>query len=184
MICLAPWRNDRCADNGFTLPEVLVALVVLGLILAGLSTGFRFGQQALVAQSRDTAMENQVGPVDAAPRSLVAKAPGAADAEARFAGTARVLSFRTTMPESLTTQRIRGADVTIGVDPTHRLYLAWLPWYRNWIVAKPLPSRIDLLANVDHIEFAYRNHPAATSSRKSPQSPPSLGGLASSARLW
>jgi general secretion pathway protein J len=156
MTCLAPRRNDRCADHGFTLPEVLVALVVLGLILAGLSTGFRFGQQALVAQSRDTAMENQVGPVDAALRSLVARAwPGAAGAEARFAGTARLLSFRTTMPESLTTQRIRDADVTIGVDPAHRLYLAWLPWYRNWIVAKPLPSRIDLLANVDHIEFAY-----------------------------
>jgi general secretion pathway protein J len=156
MIRMAPRRNDWCAGAGFTLLEVMAALVVLGLILAGLSIGLRFGQQALVAQARDTTVENQVGPVDTALRSLVAKAwPGSVGAEARFAGTARTLSFRTMMPESLTAQRTRDADVTIGVDQAHRLYLAWLPWYRNWIVPKPLPSRIDLLANVDHVEFAY-----------------------------
>jgi general secretion pathway protein J len=149
-------RNDRGARAGFTLIEVLAALAVLGMILVALSTGLRFGRQALLAQNRSMATENQVGPVDAALRSLVAKAwPGAVGAEARFAGTARALSFRTSMPESLTAQRIRDADVTIGVDSEHRLYLAWLPWYRNWMIAKPPPARIDLLANVDHVEFAY-----------------------------
>ena len=147
-------RNRNCA--GFTLIEVLAALAVLGMILVALSTGLRFGQQALSAQNRSTATADQVGPVDTALRSLVAKAwPGAAGAEARFDGTARALSFRTIMPESLTAQRTRDADVTIGVDPEHRLYLAWLPWYRNWMVAKPPPARIDLLANVDHVEFSY-----------------------------
>ena len=149
-------RNDRGARAGFTLIEVLAALAVLGMILVALSTGLRFGRQALLAQNRSMATENQVGPVDAALRSLVAKAwPGAVGAEARFAGTARALSFRTSMPESLTAQRTRDADVTIGVDSEHRLYLAWLPWYRNWMIAKPPPARIDLLANVDHVEFAY-----------------------------
>lgn len=149
-------QNDCQARAGFTLLEVLAALAVLGLILAALSAGLRFGQQALLAQARDTAVEDQIGPVDAALRSLIAKAwPGAVGAEARFIGTARVLSFRTTMPESLTPQRTRDADVTIGVDPAHRLYVSWLPWYRNWIVPKPPPATIDLLANVDHIEFGY-----------------------------
>jgi general secretion pathway protein J len=153
---MARQRNDRGTCAGFTLIEVLAALAVLGMILVALSTGLRFGQQALLAQTRSAATENQVVPVDAALRSLVAKAwPGAAGAEARFAGTERALSFRTVMPESLTAQRTRDADVTIGVDPEHRLYLAWLPWYRNWMVAKPPPARIDLLANVDHVEFAY-----------------------------
>jgi general secretion pathway protein J len=153
---MKPQRNDRSPDAGFTLIEVLAALDVLGVILAALSGGLRFGQQALVAQGRETAAANQVAPVDAALRSLVGQAwPGAAGAEARFAGTARSLSFRTVMPESLTAQRTRDAEVAIGVDPAHRLYLAWLPWYRNWIVPKPPPARIDLLANVDHIEFAY-----------------------------
>ena len=153
---MARQRNDRDTRAGFTLIEVLAALAVLGMILVALSTGLRFGQQALLAQNRSTATEDQVGPVDAALRSLVAKAwPGAVGAEARFAGTARALSFRTSMPESLTAQRTRDADVTIGVDSEHRLYLAWLPWYRNWMIAKPPPARIDLLANVDHVEFAY-----------------------------
>ena len=153
---MKPQRNYGSPDAGFTLVEVLAALAVLGVILAALSGGIRFGQQALVTQDRDTAVANQIAPVDAALRSLVAQAwPGAAGAEAGFAGTARSLSFRTVMPESLTAQRTRDAEVAIGVDPAHKLYVAWLPWYRNWIVAKPPPARIDLLANVDHIEFAY-----------------------------
>jgi general secretion pathway protein J len=149
--------NTACrAGAGFTLLEVLAALAVLGLILAGLSAGLRFGQQALLSQARDTTVENQVGPVDKTLRLLVAQAwPGAVGAEARFSGTARALSFRTVMPESLMAQRTRDADVTIGVSADHQLYLAWLPWYRNWIVAKPPPARIELLANVDHVEFAY-----------------------------
>ena len=115
------------------------------------------GQQALLSQARDTMAANQVGPVDDTLRSLVAQAwPGAAG-RCSFAGTAHVLSFRTMMPESLTATRTRDADVTIGVDPEHRLYLTWLPYYRNWIVAKPPAARIDLLANVDHVEFAYRD---------------------------
>jgi len=153
---LTDCRTHSQSSAGFTLLEVLAALAVLGLILAALSVGLRFGQQALLTQTRDTAIENQISPVDATLRALVARAwPGAVGTEARFEGAARVLSFRTMMPESLSAQRTRDADVTIGVDPEHRLYLAWLPWYRNWIVPKPLPQRIDLLSNVDHVEFAY-----------------------------
>ncbi len=149
---IAPQPHER----GFTLLEVLAALAVLGLILAGLSAALRFGQQALLSQARDTAVANQVGPVDATLRSLIAQTwPGAVGAEARFAGTARAVSFRTVMPESLTALRTRDADVTIGVDADHRLYLAWLPWYRNWIVPKPPPTKIDLLDNVDHVEISY-----------------------------
>jgi general secretion pathway protein J len=151
-----PRRQSMCAATGFTLLEVLAALAVLGLVLAAISTGLRFGQQALRTQARDTAVDNQVEPVDDTLRSLISRAwPGTAGSGAQFLGTARTLSFRTTMPESLISARTRDADVTIAVDPAHRLYLTWLPWYRNWIVPRPLPARIDLLANVDHIEFAY-----------------------------
>jgi len=141
---------------GFTLLEVLAALAILGLILAALSEGVRFGQQALLIQARAREVANQVSPVDATLRSLIGRAwPGAVGTEARFLGTARILSFRTMLPDSLTAARTRDADVTLGVDASHRLYLTWLPWYRNWIIPKPPPARIDLLANVDHVEFAY-----------------------------
>jgi general secretion pathway protein J len=148
----------RCLPGGagFTLLEVLAALAVLGMILAALSAGLRFGQEALRTQSRDIEAENAIGPVDTALRSLIARAwPDPGGAEAKFQGTARTLSLRTMMPESLTGVRIRDADVSIGVDKAHRLFLLWLPWYRHWIRAIPPPQRIELLANVDHVEFSY-----------------------------
>lgn len=43
--------------NGFTLLEVLVALVVLGFLLAGLSQGVRFGIQAWGMQTRRVAQQ-------------------------------------------------------------------------------------------------------------------------------
>jgi len=141
---------------GFTLLEVLAGLVVFGLIVAALTSGARFGQQALVTQARDTAVANQIDPVDNVLRSLIARAwPASGATGARFVGTARTLEFRTTMPEGLAAPRTREADVTIGVDAMHRLVLTWLPWYRNWIVMKPRPERISLLDRVDHVEFAF-----------------------------
>ena len=151
-----PAASGNAVRGGFTLLEVLAVLVVLGFVLAALSAGLRFGWEAQKAQTRDTEVANQIGPVDETLRSLITLAwPGASGAEARIVGSARTLSLRTEMPESLTSARTRDADVTIGVDSSHRLYLTWLPWYRNWIVPRPPPARIELLANVDHVEFAY-----------------------------
>ncbi len=144
------------AGAGFTLLEVLAALVVLGLIIAGVSAALRFGQEALTAQSREIVAIDDAGPVDATLRTLIARAwPDSGGAGARFEGTAHTLSFRTRLPESIASARVRDADVAIGVDAGHQLTLTWLPWYRNWIVPKPQPQRIDLLADVDHVEFAY-----------------------------
>jgi general secretion pathway protein J len=142
--------------DGFTLLEVLAALAVLGLILAALASGVRFGAAALQAQARDSSAAEQIGPVDTMLRALIARAwLDSGEADARFIGTERSLSFRTEMPRRLTTERIRDADVTIGVDATHRLYLAWTPWYRHWLVAPPPAERIELLDAVERVEFAY-----------------------------
>ena len=154
---------------GFTLLEVLAGLAIFGLILAGLTSGVRFGQEALKTQSRSTSVVNDIAPVDAVLRSLIARAwPGGAGsaggADARFTGTARTLSFRTVLPMSVVRDpgrsasgwlRTRDAAVSIGVDSTHRLYLTWLPWYRRWLDVKPRPQRVEMLSGLDHIEFAY-----------------------------
>jgi general secretion pathway protein J len=155
-IAAAPCRNAVQAQAGFTLLEVLAALVVLGLILAALTSGVRFGQQALLTQARDASIANQIDPVDNMLRSVISRAwPASGATDARFSGTARTLAFRTTMPERHATASTREADVTIGVDTMHRLVLTWLPWYRNWIVVRPRPERVALLDKVDHVEFAF-----------------------------
>jgi general secretion pathway protein J len=153
---MTPPRGGSRSSAGFTLLELLAALAVFGLILVALTSGLRFGQQALRIQARDTEAATQIGPVDSTLRSLIAAAwPGAGGTDARFIGTAATLSFRTIMPKGLANTRTRDADVTIAVDTANRLYLAWLPWYRNWIVARPRPERIDLLGDVDHVQFSY-----------------------------
>jgi len=153
---MMPVRERMRSVAGFTLLEMLAALVVFGLILVALTSGLRFGEQALRAEVRETVVQDQIGPVDDTLRSLIARAwPAATGTDVRFSGTARTLSFRTTLPEGLSAARVRDADVTIGVDAAHRLYLTWLPAYRNWIVPRPWPYRIDLLTGVDHVELAY-----------------------------
>jgi len=157
-----PWTNtpmsgsERCA-RGFTLLEVLAALIVLGLILSGLSAGVRFGRDAQRIEAREVAAGNRLEPVDSMLRQIISRAwpGGAGGGDSKFAGSARTLSFRTTMPESLTGSRFRDADVAVGVDIDHRLFLSWLPAYRNWIVTRPRPERISLLSGVDRVEFSY-----------------------------
>jgi general secretion pathway protein J len=113
-------------------------------------------EQVRHMHARGTATANQVVPVDSALRLLIEKAwPGARGEETQFIGGKNTLSLRTEMPDSLVATRTRDAQVTISVDKTHRLYLTWLPWYRNWIVARPSPERIELLTNVDRVEFSY-----------------------------
>jgi general secretion pathway protein J len=144
------------AQEGFTLLEILAAIAVLGLILGVLAGGLRYMGQVRHMYASDTVAANQIVPVDSTLRLLIEKAwPGARGMETQFTGGENTLSFRTQMPDGLVAIRTRDAQVTIGVDKAHRLYLTWLPWYRNWIVAQPRSERIDLLTNVDRVEFSY-----------------------------
>ena len=138
---------------------------MFGLILAALASGLRFGHQAMRTQAHDALVGNEIGQADAMLRFLVARAWAgrAGGAATPFRGTAGTLSFRTTMPEgwrggpggNADLPRTGDAEVTIDVDAGHRLRLLWSPRYRNWIVPRPTPARVDLLTGVDHVEFAY-----------------------------
>ncbi len=153
---MMPGAASFAARAGFTLLEVLAALAVLGLIVAAIATAMRFAGQSVSFQAHASLTTEQVLPVDETLRALVARAwPDDGGAGAEFVGTARTLSFRTEMPESMSSAKIRDADVTIGVDLAHRLTVTWRPWYRKWIVPLPAPLRSGLLSGVDHVEFAY-----------------------------
>jgi general secretion pathway protein J len=152
-------HRDRQA--GFTLLETLVALLVLGFLIAGLVQGLRLGVNAWQMQTRKLAEQGDMDAADRTLRELIARMDpgGFSPQRPTFAGTARSFAFTTTLPNAADMLATRQADVTLGVDENHRLELLWLPHYRNRIGPLPRPDRVVLRQDVDHLEIAYWHAP-------------------------
>ncbi len=143
--------------NGFTLLEILVALVVLGFLLAGLSQGVRFGLQAWSVQTRRVGQQTDMDAVDRTLRRLLAQAdPGESGQPPSFAGTAHTLAFNAVLPVAANNAGVREADIGLGVDGRHRLVLrASAHPHAEWL-GPPVPPRVVvLLDRVDHIDISY-----------------------------
>ncbi len=150
-------------DGGFTLLEVLVALVVLGFLVLGLSQGVQFGLKALDTQSRTLAARDGLDSVDRALRRLVALTdPGDAVEHPRFYGGERSLRFVTELPAAAGALASPRVDVALLVDQAHRLMLMWTPsLHAARFGPPPPPQATELLGNIDHLEFAYWRPAAA-----------------------
>lgn len=149
-------RYRTVCQGGFTLLEVLVALVVLGLLMVTLSEGVRVGLNAWAFEGR---MEGQAGKLEAtdrALRQLIERAlPTDPQATDGFTGSPHVLSLVTTLPEGYGAPSTHEADVTLLVADGHRLELLWRPHYSRWIVPPPPSSAIPLMDGVQQVDFAY-----------------------------
>jgi len=147
---------NRRRDGGFTLLELLVALVVLGFILAGLSQGVRYGLRATDSQARTLAERSELDAVDRALRRLIEQMdPGTARDGASVQGSAGRLVFVSELPAAsgLPTRRV---DIALGVDGARRLVLRATPRPAGKPFGPPpLPIETELLRDVDHIEFSY-----------------------------
>src|SRR5689334_9712496 len=53
-------RDRRNTPSGFTLLEVLIVIIILGLILAALSSGVRFAGKVWQVQQRDTTVQGDL----------------------------------------------------------------------------------------------------------------------------
>lgn len=145
----------RC--GGFTLLEVLVTLIVLGLLLATLEQGIRFG---LRAWSMEQTMGSRISGLETTDRALrlliSGSSPGdPASREAAFTGGAHEMSFITTLPEGFGAPVTHEVDARLLVASGHRLELRWRPHYRQWIMQPPAPTTTILLDGVDHLDLAY-----------------------------
>jgi general secretion pathway protein J len=151
----------RRASNGFTLLEVLVALAVFGLLMAGLTQGMRFGFAAWRTQSRALIVRGDLDALDRTLRSLIARAsPGSLSGQPPlFRATPRALTFTTDLPEGAAAGTgylaTRHADVTLTVDRAHRFLMLWQPHYRNRLGQLPPPRQVVLLPDVERLELAY-----------------------------
>ena len=149
-------------DGGFTLLEIVVALVVLGILLVTLSRGTQFGLAAFDRQDRMINVGGRLEAVDRTLRRLIVQLdPGTATDGDTVVGARHVLVFRSRLPVGETVGGTVGetgtlADLRLSVDDDHHLVLAWLP-HRHVKAANaaPAPHREILLDDVDAIDLDY-----------------------------
>ncbi len=148
-------------DAGFTLLELLVALVVLGFVLAGIAGGVQFGQRAADMQARSIAEHADLGAADRILRRLVAEMdPGGANDPPNLAAGASALGFTTDLGRAAPALAANGgeAEIGLGVDGGHRLVLRWTPAvHAIRLVPAPAATAV-LLDGVERVEFAYWGH--------------------------
>ena len=145
------------SSAGFTLLEILVALVVFGFLMVGLTQGTQFGLRARTMQTHMLEANGALETTDRVLRNLIEQMdPGSADRPATVLGTGRSLSFTTILPNGADWLARQQVDATLLVDGHHRLLLRWTP--RQHAIrfgSPPLPTDSELLDNIDHVEFAY-----------------------------
>ncbi len=144
------------SDGGFTLLELLVALVVLGFILAGLTQGVRYGLRATDTQARTLAADGELDAVDRTLRRLIEQMdPGTVRDGVAMRGGGGQLVFVSELPAA-SGLPIRRADIALGVDGARRLVLRATPRPPGKPFGPPAPPiETELLRDVDHVEFAY-----------------------------
>jgi general secretion pathway protein J len=153
----------RYRNSGFTLLETLVALIVLGLLVAGLTRGVSTGLALWQAQSHRI---GEAADLDAAERTLrnlltgIPTNPGgdAAPGAVAFDGSVSRLHFVGDLPTGLgATQR---ANIDLELKD-RRLVLSWTPHRHEISVAPPpKPLETELIGGVGRVELAYWGAPA------------------------
>ena len=149
----------RRAAPGFTLLELLVALVVLGFVLAGIAQGVQFGLRAWNIQSRDIGAHDDADAADRILRALVAGMdPGTATEGAGVVGGAARLAFTTDLGRAGGGLGAGEADVALLVAGGE-LVLRWAPSvHAVRLGPPPAPTSSVLLPGVERVEFAYWGH--------------------------
>jgi len=143
-------------QSGFTLLELLVALVVFGLLMVGLTQGTRFGLAAWQHQARTI---DDVSGLDATARLLTRLIEqidvGDSHDAPPIAGTAASFTFTSEMPMAAILPS-HEADMRLLVDGAHHLILRWAPYtHATRIGPPPKPTDTVLLDGVDHVQFSY-----------------------------
>ncbi len=147
----------RHAPHGFTLLEVLVALVVLGLVLAGLVQGTRFGLRVADRQEVTIAASADLDATERVLRGLVQQMdPGTLTSAPLLAAAATSLAFTTDLTTVAPSLQVGEADVALGVTPDHRLVLRWTPHlHATRLAAPPAAAEATLLPGVAGLRLGY-----------------------------
>jgi general secretion pathway protein J len=164
---VTPSRCTLDRQSGFTLLELLVALIVLGFLVVGLTQGVRAGLTMWGAQTRRV---GETGELDAGARALRVLLGGisvppagvvgrGATGTTKLEGRSDSLAFVGDLPTGLGTTR--RANMTLELVQ-ERLVLRWTP-HRHELTTAPAPEPIEteLIRGVAHLDFAYWGSPSA-----------------------
>jgi len=146
------------SEFGFTLLEMIVALVVLGFVLAGLAQATRFGISAWGLETRMADNAASLERMDRVLRRLIQQtsAPDAAD-DKPFTGQEHRMVFMTLLPDEPQAQPYRRAQVSVGVNDHHQLVLRWQPHPTAMLLSSEAAMREVVLADgMERIDLAYR----------------------------
>ena len=158
-------NRARPLQGGFTLLEVLVALVVLGLLMLALTQGVRAGLALEQAQTRRLATTAELDATMRVLRGVLTRLPvvpagyreGATAAGAGIQGEADRLSFVGNLPTGLGAHH--RADIALYVHDG-RLILAWKPHYHERPLGPASPyTETVLLDGVKRLQLAYWGSP-------------------------
>ena len=141
---------------GFTLLEVLVALVVLGFILVGLTQGTQYGLRAIGVQARNAAAENDLDAVDRVLQRLIGAAdPGTPRDPPPLVGTSGTVSFVSVLPNLVGARTDAQARMALGVQGGN-LVLRFTPLPKGQAFGPPAPpASVELLHGVQRIALSY-----------------------------
>ena len=123
-----PARTDCRRADGFTLLEVMVALVLLGALLAALGQGLRFGLTAWDLQEAQLAQSEALEATDRALRGMIERMDPATTRPNQHGilGTNDQMTFVGRLPAAAAISR--RAEMAIIVASGGRLVLRWRPF--------------------------------------------------------
>ncbi len=142
--------------SGFTLLETLVALVVLGLLIAGLAGVVHFALRARGTETVLAAQSEGLDAVDRTLRGLITRMdPGSFAAAPTLSGGTHSMRFLTELPKGAAVGGIRDAAVRLAVDADKRLVLAWRLAPHAVALKRPAQGQAVLLHDVAELVISY-----------------------------
>lgn len=147
-------HGPRGRHAGFTLLEVLVALAVLGIVMASLAGGTQLGLAAAGSQARAVAERQDLEPVDRLLRRVVAGIALPNDPrQAGLVGSRTGFACLTKSPAPGAASRV---DAVVTADGDHRLVLRWSAHlHAARLLPRPPPAEEVLLQGLDRLEVSY-----------------------------
>ncbi len=144
------WRSP-----GFTLIEILIALVVMSMVVVMITQGVRVGVRGADGFHRAVQTQSDMEPVERALRRMIERMdPGMYPERPVVRGSASALAFTTELPNPGTGGSLT-ADVRLEADDG-RLVLWWTPHTRGIpFNTRPPPRREVLLERVARLQIGY-----------------------------